>query len=173
MSDSPNCATMTDQEANVREKRLKRIWWPKWVEETGFKWKPSLPGESGFFSVKGRMTQEVDFCYFHVVETRATYEGYFMALRAPTDVNCIADLRYRPDWTTARQWINDDSEDYNADYSAEEHEERIKEFFARWTLFFRRGCWLSGTQIEVTGHEKAQWMQDFGAEEIRDWNLTF
>ena len=38
---------------------------------------------------------------------------------------------------------------------------------------FRRGCWLSGADVEATAHEKAEWMQNFTeTEEVMEaWNL--
>ncbi|RYX82416.1 hypothetical protein EON83_19580 [bacterium] len=32
------------------------------------------------------------------------------------------------------------------------------DFKTRWMDFFRRGCWLSGCQIECTEHEKLEWV---------------
>lgn len=42
---------------------------------------------------------------------------------------------------------------------------------AQWLPAFRRGCWLSGSDIEATAHEKAEWMREFTKEEVDSWKL--
>ena len=44
-------------------------------------------------------------------------------------------------------------------------------FADKWLFAFRRGCWLSGCDIEASAHEKAEWMQDFTPEELQGWDL--
>lgn len=48
-----------------------------------------------------------------------------------------------------------------------------QELAAQWMPVFRRRCWLSGTDVEATMHEKAEWMQGFSREEVEAWNLKF
>lgn len=44
-------------------------------------------------------------------------------------------------------------------------------FATHWLPFFRRGCWLSGADIEASMHEKAEWVQGFSKEELGAWKL--
>ena len=54
-----------------------------------------------------------------------------------------------------------------AHWAYEQHEILKQEYVP----FFRRGCWLSGCNIEASAHEKAEWMQGFSREEFEAWNL--
>ncbi|BCM92498.1 hypothetical protein IAD21_04378 [Abditibacteriota bacterium] len=49
--------------------------------------------------------------------------------------------------------------------------EALHQIFADWLPFFRRCCWLSGYPLEVSAHEKIEWMQEFIHEELQSWNL--
>lgn len=46
------------------------------------------------------------------------------------------------------------------------------QFAAQWLPFFRRGCFLSGANIEATAHEKMEWSQGF-EKEVKEWGLCF
>ena len=58
-------------------------------------------------------------------------------------------------------------------YGEIEENEKHKNLVDQWRLFFRRGCWLSGCDVEASAHEKAEWMQGFTPEEIEAWNTRF
>lgn len=64
-------------------------------------------------------------------------------------------------------YINDDWAE------SEEQRKRFKPLVGQWLPFFRRNCWLSGCPLDVTAHEKLEWIHGFTRQELEAWNLNF
>lgn len=56
------------------------------------------------------------------------------------------------------------------DWKIEEASELWKDELQMLAVF-RKNCWLSGADIEASAHEKVEWIQGFGKEEIETWKL--
>jgi hypothetical protein len=135
---------MTELEAEAFAARLTRVWEPQWAQNTlDPEWRIYEPECRYYALIQENVFMQAD------EETM----GMFFSLNFHTSDDYLGRLTAYPDGEV-------------------EVGENMDCVTAQWLPFFRRGCWLSGCDIEATAHEKAQWIQGFTREEVESWNLV-
>ncbi len=151
--------------------RLARIWVP-----------PEIPRENIFvgFDELGYLSRDPrDYFAFQVNFGHDTWfsyherwERYCLRSVEPTDEpNPIGFFAPMGCLSFDEDWTGIFSADMGSSPDAPKATEKRRQFTARWLPFFRRGCWLSGCDIECTAQERLKWIQGFTSEEIEAWNL--
>lgn len=136
---------MTEQEAEVFAKRIKRV---GGLDEVEYKLQ-----QNGRWTFRGATPENIGLQTEHWMEG-----GYYYELYDPHPCRNDVSLMYQCDAIYP-------------DYSHQSEE--AKQFVLQYDHYFRRSLWLSGISIEASAHEKAEWIQDFTHEEIEAWNLKF
>lgn len=135
---------MTEQEVEELAARLTRIWGLdelQYSAEEGVKW-----------TFRGSLSEGVMLQTEYWIKGTGFYYTLFDSCPWRNDVSLMFQC-------------NEFYPDYNQQTEYAQH------FISQWSDFFRRGCWLSGCNIEATAHEKAEWIQGFSREEIEAWDL--
>ncbi|RYX82367.1 hypothetical protein EON83_19920 [bacterium] len=153
---------MTEQEAEVMAAWLTRVWN---IKEGTDEWEVEY---ERFFKFEGSITSNVHFEMtgglisptLTRTEEKNTDVGHFTGLAYNNGKHSIQVMEMRKKYHVVSLWPSDG-----------EHSEILQDFVAQWLPFFRRGCWLSGCDIEASPHEKMEWIQGFSAEELEAWNL--
>ncbi len=149
---------MTEQEAEVMAKRMTRIWanetllvkWRLW--KGNFEFRIAMTSDTYFFAFgKEKLMLSLDRRQINKELPQARWhDGLKSGFLYYDNKNPAKSIYTRINSLPTQSF---------------------EQFADEWMPFFRRGCWLSGYDIEASAHEKVEWMRSFSREELESWNL--